>query len=42
MGYSSSTGMAHGVAHLHLGVYAGARQLCSFESIDPYPLLQAA
>ena len=42
LGYSGSTGMAHGVAHLHLGVYAGARQSCSFQSIDPYPLLQAA
>ena len=39
--YSGSTGMAHGVAHLHLGVYAGARQSCSFQSIDPYPLLKA-
>ena len=39
LGYSGSTGMAHGVAHLHLGVYAGARQSCSFRSIDPYPLL---
>ena len=41
LGYSGSTGMAHGVAHLHLGVYTGARQSCSFQSIDPYPLLQA-
>ena len=40
LGYSGSTGMAHGVAHLHLGVYAGARQSCSFRSIDPYPLLK--
>ena len=42
LGYSGSTGMAHGIAHLHLGVFAKARQLCSFESVDPHPLLQAA
>ena len=41
LAYSGSTDMAHGVAHLHLGVYTGARQTCSFQSIDPYPLLQA-
>jgi murein DD-endopeptidase MepM/ murein hydrolase activator NlpD len=40
LGYSGSTGMAHGVAHLHFGVYSGNRATCSFHSLDPYPLLK--
>jgi peptidoglycan LD-endopeptidase LytH len=37
--YSGRTGHAHGVPHLHLGVYTGSRKTCSFKSLDPYPLI---
>jgi murein DD-endopeptidase MepM/ murein hydrolase activator NlpD len=36
--YSGRTGHAHGVPHLHLGVYTGSKQTCQFKSLDPYPL----